>query len=74
MGQMPVSDEERTWAMLAHLLTLVGYVVWIGAYLVPLVIYLVYKDKSSLSPSMHCNRCSSNWRCWLWRRCCLCCR
>jgi len=44
--QMPVSDEERTWAMLAHLLTLVGYVVWIGAYLVPLVIYLVYKDKS----------------------------
>jgi Uncharacterized protein conserved in bacteria len=47
MGQMPVSDEERTWAMLAHLLTLVGYVVWIGAYLVPLVIYLVYKDKSS---------------------------
>ena len=33
--------------MLAHLLTLVGYVVWIGAYLVPLVIYLVYKDKSS---------------------------
>ncbi len=47
MGQMPVSDEERTWAMLAHLITLVGYVVWIGAYLVPLVIYLVYKDKSS---------------------------
>ncbi len=46
MEQMPVSDEERTWAMLAHLLTLVGYVVWIGAYLVPLVIYLVYKDKS----------------------------
>ena len=44
---MPVSIDERTWAMLAHLRTLVGYVFWIGAYLDPLVIYLVYKDKSS---------------------------
>ena len=32
--------------MLAHLLALLGYVVWIGAYVAPLVIYLVYKDKS----------------------------
>ncbi len=46
MGQMPVSNDERLWAMLAHLLTLVGYVVWVGAYIIPLVIYLVYKDKS----------------------------
>jgi len=47
MGQMPVSNEERTWAMLAHLLALLGYVIWVGAYVAPLVIYLVYKDKSS---------------------------
>ncbi len=46
MGQMPVSNDERLWAMLAHLLTLVGYAVWVGAYIIPLVIYLVYKDKS----------------------------
>jgi len=32
--------------MLAHLLTLLGYVVVVGEYIVPLVIYLVYKDRS----------------------------
>ncbi|MFN4180962.1 MAG: DUF4870 domain-containing protein [Armatimonadota bacterium] len=32
--------------MLAHLLALLGYVVWVGAYIAPLVVYLVYKDKS----------------------------
>jgi hypothetical protein len=46
MGQANVSDEERLWAMLAHLLALLGYVIWIGAYVAPLVVYLVYKDKS----------------------------
>jgi hypothetical protein len=46
MGQPNVTDEERLWAMLAHLLALLGYVVWLGAYIAPLVIYLVYKDKS----------------------------
>lgn len=46
MGQQNVTDEERLWAMLAHLLALLGYVVWLGAYVAPLVIYLVYKDKS----------------------------
>ncbi len=46
MGQAGVSDEERLWAMLAHLLALLGYVVWVGAYVAPLVVYLVYKDKS----------------------------
>lgn len=46
MGQPNVTDEERLWAMLAHLLALLGYVVWFGAYVAPLVIYLVYKDKS----------------------------
>ncbi|MFN3421550.1 MAG: DUF4870 domain-containing protein [Armatimonadota bacterium] len=46
MGQAGISDEERLWAMLAHLLALLGYVVWVGAYVAPLVVYLVYKDKS----------------------------
>ncbi|MCS7188039.1 MAG: DUF4870 domain-containing protein [Armatimonadota bacterium] len=46
MSQPNVTDEERLWAMLAHLLALLGYVVWLGAYVAPLVIYLVYKDKS----------------------------
>lgn len=46
MGQANLSDEERLLAMLAHLLALLGYVVLVGAYVAPLVIYLVYKDKS----------------------------
>jgi uncharacterized Tic20 family protein len=45
-GVMNITSEERTWAMLAHLLTLLGYTIGIGAYVVPLVIYFVYKDKS----------------------------
>lgn len=42
---MPL-QEERLWGMLAHLLALLGYVVWLGAYVAPLVVYLVYKDRS----------------------------
>ncbi|MFN7018707.1 MAG: DUF4870 domain-containing protein [Fimbriimonadales bacterium] len=42
----PLTDEERLWGMLAHLLTLLGYVIAIGQYVVPLVIYLAYKDRS----------------------------
>ena len=38
--------DEKLWGMLAHLLTLPGYVVVVGEYIVPLVIYLVYKDRS----------------------------
>jgi uncharacterized Tic20 family protein len=38
--------DEKLWGMLAHLLTLLGYVVVVGEYIVPLVIYLVYKDRS----------------------------
>jgi uncharacterized Tic20 family protein len=38
--------DEKLWEMLAHLLTLLGYVVVVGAYIAPLVIYLVYKDRS----------------------------
>jgi len=41
-----LSADEKLWGMLAHLLTLLGYVVVVGEYIVPLVIYLVYKDRS----------------------------
>lgn len=40
-----ISKEERTWAMLAHLLTIAGYLVGM-AFLPPLVILLVKKDES----------------------------
>ena len=38
--------DEKLWGMLAHLLTLRGYIVMLGQYIAPLVIYLVYKDRS----------------------------
>ena len=41
-----VTQEDRTWAMLAHLAAILGYLGGIGQYVVPLVIYLMYKDKS----------------------------
>ncbi|MCW5933678.1 MAG: DUF4870 domain-containing protein [Fimbriimonadia bacterium] len=41
------TSDERLWAMLAHLAGFLGYLgAGIGQYIVPLVIYLVYKDKS----------------------------
>lgn len=46
MGQGSVTDEERLWAMLLHLLALLGWIVWLGAFIAPLVVYLVYRDKS----------------------------
>jgi uncharacterized protein len=41
-----LSADEKLWGMLAHLLALLGYVVVVGEYIAPLVIYLVYKDRS----------------------------
>jgi hypothetical protein len=41
-----VTNEERLWAMLAHLFGLIGYLVALGQYIAPLVIYLVFKDRS----------------------------
>ena len=38
--------EEKNWGMLAHLLTLLGYVVGLGHWIPPLVIYLTKKDES----------------------------
>jgi uncharacterized protein len=44
--QAPATSDERLWAMLAHLAGVLGYAGGIGQYAVPLVIYIVYKDKS----------------------------
>jgi hypothetical protein len=41
-----LSNDEKLWAMLSHLAALLVYVSAIGQYVAPLVIYLVYKDKS----------------------------
>ncbi|CUU34721.1 MAG: DUF4870 domain-containing protein [Armatimonadetes bacterium] len=41
-----ISSEERLWAMLAHLSGLLGWVTTIGQFLVPLIIYLVYRERS----------------------------
>jgi uncharacterized Tic20 family protein len=35
----------RNWGMLAHLLTLLGYVIGFGHFIPPLVIYLTKKDE-----------------------------
>jgi uncharacterized Tic20 family protein len=41
-----ITQDEKLWAMLAHLAGLLGYAVAFGQYIAPLVIYLIYKDKS----------------------------
>lgn len=41
-----ITQDEKLWAMLAHLAGLLGYTVALGQYIGPLVIYLLYKDKS----------------------------
>lgn len=42
-----VTREERNWAMLSHLLALVGYVVIpFGNIIAPLIIYFMKKDES----------------------------
>lgn len=39
-------SDERTWAMLAHLSTLLNLVTGFGGPIAALIIYLVYKDRS----------------------------
>ncbi len=46
MEQDGLTQDERLWAMLAHLSGFLGYAVVLGQYLAPLVIYLVYRDRS----------------------------
>ena len=41
----PISQEERSWALAAHLSALVGSVILFGNIVAPLVIWLVQKDK-----------------------------
>jgi uncharacterized Tic20 family protein len=41
-----ITEEERTWAMLAHLGTLAGSVIPFGNLLAPFIVWLVQKDKS----------------------------
>ena len=47
-GPQPATSDERTWAMLAHLGAVAGLVLGVGTvgWLAPLVIWLMYKDKS----------------------------
>ncbi len=40
-----LTPESRTWGMLSHLLSLLGYVVGLGHILPPLIIYLSKKDQ-----------------------------
>ena len=44
-----VSDDERTWAVLGHISTIVAAVVSVGwlSFLGPLLIWAIYKDKSA---------------------------
>jgi uncharacterized Tic20 family protein len=44
--QNELRPEDKNWGMLAHLLTLLGYVVLFGHSLPPLLIYLTKKDSS----------------------------
>lgn len=39
------SNEERTWAMLCHLSALAGYIIPLGNFIGPLVIWLIKKDE-----------------------------
>ncbi|MCT2150051.1 DUF4870 domain-containing protein [Dermabacter vaginalis] len=47
-GPAGVSSDERTWAILAHLSTLIATLVSCGmlGWVAPFVIYLIYRDKS----------------------------
>jgi uncharacterized protein len=41
-----LNKDDRMWAMLAHLFSLVGYVVPFGHVIAPLVVWLIKKDTS----------------------------
>lgn len=43
------SSDERQWGMLAHLLTLLGYLVVFGHFIPPLVIWLAKRDQSGFA-------------------------
>jgi uncharacterized Tic20 family protein len=41
-----LSPDDRLWAMLAHLAGLLGYAIGLGQYIAPLIIYLMFREKS----------------------------
>lgn len=45
-GESMPTQEERLWAMLAHLSGLLGCVTMIGQYVAPLVIFLIFRERS----------------------------
>ncbi len=45
METNPSSQTSRQWAMLAHLLSLLGYLLFLGHFLPPLVIWLTKRDE-----------------------------
>jgi uncharacterized Tic20 family protein len=46
-GKPQVTQDERTWAMLAHLSAFLGLVVPLGFIIAPLVIWLVKREQSA---------------------------
>lgn len=47
--QSDLRPEDKNWGMLAHLLTLLGYVVLFGHWIPPLVIYLMKRHESAFA-------------------------
>jgi uncharacterized Tic20 family protein len=48
MNETPITDQERTWGILSHALALAGGMLGgLPAFVAPLVIYLVYKERSA---------------------------
>lgn len=45
-AEVDVSSEEKVWGMIGHLSGLLGYIVAVGQIVGPLVVWLIYKDKS----------------------------
>lgn len=45
---VPASREERTWAMVCHLITLTGFFIPLGNIIGPLVIWLIKKEQYPL--------------------------
>ena len=46
-GTGDVTQDDKTWGMLAHLSTFVGFLIPFGNVVAPLIIYLVKKDQSA---------------------------
>jgi len=69
--QPDLRPEDKNWGMLAHLLTLLGYVVLFGHWIPPLVIYLTKKGDSAFASGRRASRSTSRSRS-SWRSCSRC--